>query len=123
MILSDRISGNIKADCGEETVLWDSDLKSAFGTVTVSHRDGCRTMNVYINNKRVFSLKRGQTRTITVDDLRRLSIRCSDESSKCKGKFSIDLHYLQPASENNQRRRGENDDVVAPVSMNRICRY
>ena len=37
MLVSDQISGNINADCGDDTVLWDTDLRSVFGTVTVYH--------------------------------------------------------------------------------------
>ena len=73
-------------------------------------------MNVFINKKRVFSLERGQTKAVTVDDLRRVSIQCSGGNTRCKGKFTIDLHYLQPTSENEHRGRRENDDDVAPVS-------
>ena len=43
-------------------------------------------MNVFINRKRVFSLERGQSRAITDDDLRRLSIQCSN---------GADPHFVQ----------------------------
>ena len=76
MLVSDEITGDINADCGEDLTLWATDLRSAFGSVTVTHaaNSGCGTMKVFINKKRVFSLERGQTEAVTVDDLRKLSI-------------------------------------------------
>ena len=44
-------------------------------------------MNVFINNKRVFSLERGQSGAITVDDLRKLSIQCAGGTTTCSGYF------------------------------------
>ena len=126
MLVSNEITGDINADCGEDLTLWATDLRSAFGSVTVTHaaNSGCGTMKVFINKKRVFSLERGQTEAVTVDDLRKLSIECTGTNSGVyRGEFTIDLHYLQPASENEKHRRRENDEDVAPVSMNRICRY
>ena len=39
MLVSNEITGDINADCGEDLTLWATDLKSAFGTVTVSHSE------------------------------------------------------------------------------------
>lgn len=123
MLVSDQICGNINTACGDDTVLWNTDLRSVFGTVTVYHGSGCDTMNVFINKKRAFTLERGQTKAVTVDDLRRVSIHCSGGETTCKGKYSIDLHYLQPTSENERRGWRENDDDVSPVSSYRICTF
>ena len=63
-------------------------------------------MKVFINKKCVFSLERGQTEAVTVDDLRKLSIECTGTNSGVyRGEFTIDLHYLQLASENEKHRR------------------
>ena len=71
-----KLAGTLIQIVAKILSLWATDLRSAFGSVTVTHaaNSGCGTMKVFINKKRVFSLERGQTEAVTVDDLRKLSI-------------------------------------------------
>ncbi len=96
-LISDQICGNINSECGaDQTILWQSLTCGVFGSVSVFYSGGCESMTVFINDQFTFTLNRGQTKSVTVPDLRKLSIHCLSGCGSCTGKFCIDLHYKEP---------------------------
>lgn len=97
LLVTDKLCGNILSDCnGSETVLWQTPLTSTFGTLSVFFSGGCEKMDVFINDAHTFTLKKGQTQSVTLPGLRKLAISCSGGTSPCTGKYCIDLHYHRP---------------------------
>ncbi|MBN8208971.1 DUF3992 domain-containing protein [Bacillus sp. NTK071] len=96
-IITEEVCGNISTDCTQgQTTLWQTPLCSAFGTVSVFSSGECETMDVFINDELSFSVKKGQTQSITVPKLKKVAVMCQKNNYSCTGKFCINLHYEKP---------------------------
>lgn len=93
--VKDEICGNIEIPCGSNTFIWK--LKgelSVSGSVTICHETGCENMEVIINGKTIFILGKEEERTIKVNDLKSVEIRCKgNKNENCMGKYCLTLLY------------------------------
>src|SRR5690625_2295277 len=93
--LTDKVCGNIRLPCGENTLLWEGHGKLSFsGNVTVFHEMGCQRIKVIFNKKHEYILSKGEGRTISFNNLKSIEVSCNGTTNGfCFGKYCLTIHY------------------------------
>ncbi|MBT2690334.1 hypothetical protein J7I93_19460 [Bacillus sp. ISL-47] len=101
-IIHDNICGNIEQSCGEgPEEYWSamdlSDLPSA--SLSVFNKGNCDIIvSAAVNGGgtlgQLFTVARGQTKSITIGNIASLSFECEgNEGDICRGTYCLSLHY------------------------------
>jgi hypothetical protein len=98
LIQSNVICCPFSAPCdGTRTTVWTGmGLKNITGSITIRYCSGCdKTMDIFVNGKKLASLQIGQTFSATVDQLALIEVQCNGqpETCFCDGELKIKLHF------------------------------
>ncbi|TCL43642.1 uncharacterized protein DUF3992 [Thermolongibacillus altinsuensis] len=82
---------------GTRTTVWSGiGIKNLVGSITIRYCSGCDgTMDVIVNDKKLASLKIGQTFSATVNQLTTVEVQCNGQpvSGFCDGELQIKVHF------------------------------
>ncbi|MGN8647354.1 DUF3992 domain-containing protein [Gracilibacillus sp. HCP3S3_G5_1] len=93
--VKDEICGLIELHSGDNALLWEvTGNLSVSGEVTVFHEMGNTSMEVFVNKQPVFTVQKGEVRTINVQRLSSLEVRCKGNGNDlCIGKYCLTICY------------------------------
>ncbi|WP_303447805.1 S-Ena type endospore appendage [Oceanobacillus profundus] len=95
-VITDEVYNDFTLDCSSDiTSLWvaDSNNTPDAGTISVSFEEGCGdVLDVFVNGSFSFYVDKGGTRSVTVESLRSLEVRCPSGEGACKGNYSLSIH-------------------------------
>ncbi|WP_175428367.1 DUF3992 domain-containing protein [Bacillus solimangrovi] len=77
---------------GKTSVLWQAEEKiHPSGTLTVCIDKG--SIDVIVNGIQIFTLSEGESRSITLSNIKVLEVRCVEDCELCAGRFVLSLNY------------------------------